>query len=155
MICAIVNEGYLGQISQHQFEIDYFHIADRIDTSVHVDNVRVIKTAHDMYYSIAFANVGQKLVSKTLSFACTLDDACNIDKLHGCWYNLDRVADFAKNLETRVWDWYDTYVWLDRTKWEISGLRLDFLHQGIEKRRLANIWKTHYSGLKFCSESFA
>ena len=55
------------KVRENQFKIDGLHIAERVDIAVHMDNVVVLKAADDMHNGVGLADVGQKLVAKSLT----------------------------------------------------------------------------------------
>ena len=55
-------------IRQYQFHIDGIDIVSRINFIGNVDDVFILKTTHYMADGISFADIGQKLIAKALSF---------------------------------------------------------------------------------------
>ena len=65
--------------------IDKLHIygvevTNRIDRAVDVNNIGALKAAYNMNNGIDLADVGEKLVSQTLTLGCALDKPCDVDK---------------------------------------------------------------------------
>ena len=71
---------YHLHIRQHQLGFDGPDIAQRIDRTFNVDDVRVFKAADHMQDGIHLADVGQELVAKAFTLAGTADDARNVHK---------------------------------------------------------------------------
>ena len=56
------------KVGKHQLEIDRLHIARGVDAAVHVDDVLILKAAHHVHHSVHLTDVGEKFISKALSF---------------------------------------------------------------------------------------
>ena len=54
-------------IRENKLQIYRFNIPQRIDASVHMDNIGVLKAPYNMDNRIHLADVGKKLVSKSFS----------------------------------------------------------------------------------------
>ena len=67
LLCTVdtsVDHFYIGE---NEFEIDSFDVAQRIDTSVNVDDIRILKAAYNMNDSIDLTDVSKELISQTFA----------------------------------------------------------------------------------------
>ena len=56
------------QVREDQLQVYRLYIAERIDTSIHMDDIRILKAAYHMYNGIHLADVGKELIPESLSF---------------------------------------------------------------------------------------
>ena len=62
-----------GEVGKRQFGADGFDVGNRIDFACDMDDVVVVKAAHDVDDGVGFADVGEELVAQAFAFA----RACN------------------------------------------------------------------------------
>ena len=113
-----------GNIRKDKLKIDCLNISCRIDASIHMSDIVILKTSQHVYYGIAFADVAEKSVAKSLSFACALDKTGYIDNFHRSGYYSARIDYFGQSGETFIRYVYGTDIWLNCTEREIGSLRL-------------------------------
>ena len=111
-------------------------------------DVIVIETAHDLDHGVGLADIGEKLISQSLTFRRSANEARDIDKLDCCGDDRFRLYDLGKWRETLVRDGNNTYIRLDRRKGIIRGERRFLGGQSIKQRRFSDVWQANNSGLK-------
>ena len=109
------------QILELQFGIDHLFVTNRINTAVHMNHVAVVKAPQHMNDSIRLTDIGEELVSQTLTVACALHQARYIHNLHRGRYNAALgVTQLAQLVQPLVRNGYNAQVGFDRTKWKIG-----------------------------------
>ena len=81
-LTALLPAGHCFKVRQNKFRINDFDVTNRINTSLHMVNVRILKTTHHMHDRIHLANVTQKLVPQSLTLARPLYQPGDIHKLN-------------------------------------------------------------------------
>ena len=71
-------------IREDQLKVDGLDISERIDASIYVDDVRILKAAYYVNDRIYFTDVCKELVSKSLTFGCALYKTCDINEFNDC-----------------------------------------------------------------------
>ena len=129
------------QIGKREFSVDDFDIIKRAYRTRHVRYIVIFKTAHDVHDRMTFADVRQKLVTKSLSLGRAGYKPGNVDKLHRRSNDLQRFDDRRNDAKTRIRHRHYPDVRLNRAKRVILG-RDSGRCQGIEQGRLANVGQT-------------
>src|SRR4029453_16195109 len=70
-----------SQVSQHELSIYDFDVANWINRSADMMNVRVLKATHHLHDRLHFANVMEELIAKAFTRARAFDESSDIDKL--------------------------------------------------------------------------
>ena len=97
-------------IGEDQLHIDRFQITQRIDGTVYVDDIAVIKAAKYVYDGIYVANVGKELVAKALALGGAAYQTGNIYEFNGCRRVELRIVHFSQNVQTAVRNGNNTNV---------------------------------------------
>ena len=105
-------------------------------------DVAIFETTHDMGDSVAFADIGQKLIAQAFAFRGPAHEASNVNECQSGRDDLLRAGDFRQRVETRVRHRHFTDIGFDRAEWIIRGLRRRCLGEGVEKSRFADIRQT-------------
>ena len=71
-------------IRKDQFQIDRLNVSERINASVYMNDIRIFKTAYNMYDRVYLTNVCQELVSKSLTFGSALYKSGDINEFDHC-----------------------------------------------------------------------
>ena len=103
-----------------------------------MNNVVVLEAADDVRYGVAFADVGEELVSKAFTFARACYEAGNVNKFDGCRNNAVRLNDFSELREPRIRNLDDADVRFDRAEGIIFSCNSS-LGQRIEDGGLAYV----------------
>ena len=69
-------------ICEDQLVVNRLNITDRIDASIYVDYIGILKAAYYMNDCIDFTDVCKELISKTLSLRSALYKSCNVNKFY-------------------------------------------------------------------------
>ena len=104
--------------------IDDFLIADRIDCSVHMCHVLIVKAAQHMYNCVALADVAQELVAQTFALAGAFYQSCYIDNLNGGGNDSARMNQLCQLGQTFIRNGYGSYVGFYCTERKVRCLRL-------------------------------
>ena len=81
------------QIGQCKLSVDHIDVIERTHTARHVNDVVVLKTAHDVRDRICLTDVREKFVSKAFAFGGTGHEACDINELDGRRQDALRIHD--------------------------------------------------------------
>src|SRR3990172_2961032 len=104
------------KILQDEFRFYDFNVTLGIDSSIYVNNIRVVETTDDMGNRVDVADVGEKLISKPFSFAGTLHKAGNVNELDGRWDDFWRSIDLCQTVNPGIGNRHNTDVRVDSTK---------------------------------------
>ena len=108
-------------IRKDQFQIDRLNISCRIDRSVHMDNIGILKTTYHMYDSIYLTDICKELVSKSLALAGSLYKSCNIYKFDGSRCYFLRMIKFTEFYDPLIRYRNDSDVRINRCEWIVCG----------------------------------
>jgi hypothetical protein len=105
-------------------------------------NFFVIKGTDDMKDTIDSLNVGEKGITKTCSFGCTLDQTSNIDEMKKGRILGRRIPDGAKFFVSFVRNGASRGVGVNRAEGVVFSIGLGGLTEEVEKR-LGNQCEIH------------
>ena len=114
------------QIREDQFQIDRLDIPERVNTSVYMNDIAVLKTSYHMNDRIHLPDICKELISKPLSFGCPLYQTRNIHKFNCCRNNLFCVVHFPEDIQTLVRNGYNTNVRVNRAERIVRRLGTSF-----------------------------
>ncbi len=138
-----MNSAFTGvQVRQRQLGVDNVDIVSRIHFVIHVDDVVVLKAAHNVADRFGFTDVGQELVTQAFAFGRAFHQACDIHELHGGWQNTLRFNDLRELIQTWVGHRHDTGVWLNGTEREVSRFNTR-LSERVKQGGFANVRQTN------------
>ena len=120
------------QISKDQFQVDGLNIAQRIDTAVDVNDIFILKTAHDMDDGIHLADIGQELIAKSFALGSALNQPCDIDKFDNSRRNLFGMVHLAKQTDPFIRDCHHAHIGVDGAEGIVCRLCASF-GQRVEK----------------------
>ena len=148
---AVVALLQLLHVCKNKLRLDDFRVSHGIDwrrlvaALLDMDNVVVLEAADDVEYRVAFADVREELVSKTFALRRALDetgDVCELD----CRANyLLRAYNLRERLESRVSDFDNGGVRLDRAERIVLSRSLLLLGKCVEQCGLADIGQSYDS----------
>ncbi len=151
----------VGEIGERELGVDRLDVGDRIDPSGDVHDVVVLEAAHDMRDRIGLADRGQKLVAQSLALRRPGNEPGDIDELHGRGQHLLRVRDRSELGQTRIGNFDDADIGLDRAERVVLGGNAR-PGQRVEERRLPDVGQadnaasqTHGFSLLVCRRSIA
>lgn len=143
--------GDLGESCLHSLEvldlklrIDYFLVADGIHTAVHVYDISILKTPEHVQYRVCLADIGEELVSETLTLAGTLDESGDIDYIHSRRDGALGLTELRKGLQALVRDVGGAEVGFYGAEREIGALSFSRADT-VEECGLSHIWKSDYT----------
>ena len=110
-------------IRKNQFQVNRLDIPGRINISVDMDNVVIIKTADNMNNCVYFTDMGKKLVSQAFTPACSLYQPRNIHKFDGCRCYFFRIVHPGKNIQPVIRHKNNTRIGFDGTERIVFSLR--------------------------------
>ena len=79
------------KVFQLQFRINNLFITYRVNATIHMDNIIVVKTTQHMNNSICFTDIRQKFISQSLTFTSSLHQSGNIYNFNYGRYNILRL----------------------------------------------------------------
>jgi len=113
-----------------------------------VDDIFVVKAAHDLDDGVGLADVSEKLVTEPFSLGRSADQAGDIDKFDRRGNYLFGFNDLCERLKTLVRDGDDADVWLDRGERIICGKSSLLRRECVKQSGLSNVGQANNSGLK-------
>ena len=125
-------------ISEREFGVDHFDVAQRVDRAGHMNHIVIDEAACDLGDGIGFADVREKLVAETFALGGAGDEAGDVHELHGGRQDLLRFDDLGQGIEARVRYADHADVRVDRAERIVLGRDLG-LGQGVEQGGLADV----------------
>ena len=141
----------LFHVGEDEFRLDHLRVAGGVDGGglvaalLHVDDVVVLETPHDVEDRVALADVGEELVAEALALRGTLHEARDVRELDRGADDLLRVRDRRERLKARVLHLHDGRVRLDRAERVVLRGGLLPLRERVEQSGLAHVWQSHDS----------
>ena len=93
---------YRLHVRENQLEVDRLDVAGGVDGAVHVDDILVLKAAHDMHNRIDLSDIGQKLVAQSFAFGSSLHQSCDVHKFDDRRSHLCRMIQVGEQLQTLI-----------------------------------------------------
>ena len=131
------------EVAKDEFGFDHFPIVLGVDFAVDMDDVGVIKDADDMADGVAFANMGEELVTETFAFAGAFDEAGDVDEFDRGGDDFFGANGFSEFFEAMIWYFDDADIGVDCTKWIVGGVSAFGARKSVEKSGFANIWEAY------------
>ncbi len=135
-------------VGQHQFGVDDFDVAHRINAAGDVHDVRVFKAAHDLHDGVHLADVAEKLVAQTFAVRRAFHEAGDVHKFNRRRNQCADAGDFGERFEARFRHGDDAEVRLDGAERVIFRLRLVRAGDGVEQGGFAHVGQTDDSGFE-------
>ena len=107
-----------------------------------MDDIIILKTAHNMHDGIALTDMGQELVAQALAVAGALDQARYIHKFHAGGRNLLGLIHLGQHVQTLIRHGYHARVGFNGAERIISGLRAR-IGNGVKQGAFAHIGQTN------------
>ena len=136
------------EIGEHQFGLDRFDIVERRDLARDMGDVVIFETAHDMGDSVAFADIGKKLIAEALALRSAAHEAGDIDESQPRRDDFFGAGNLRQHVKPRIGHGDIADIRLDRAERIIRRLRRRRLRQRVEKRRFADIRQTDDAAFK-------
>jgi len=130
------------KICKYEFEINDFDITFCIDGAIYMMDILILKISDDLEDCIDIADMREKLVSESFSFARSLDESCDINKLDGCRDHFSAIDDDSDLLEAVICDIDYPSIGFDGTKWKIGSFSCIGLGKCVKESRFTDIWET-------------
>ena len=118
-------------IREDQLQIDGLNISCRINGTIHMDDVRVLKTTYYMNNGIYFTDICKELVTKSFSFAGSFYKACNVHEFDGCRCHFLCMIQFSQLHDPLIRYGYNSYVRINGCK-RIVCRQCSCLGQGVK-----------------------
>ena len=104
------------QIGEDQLQIDGLYITERIDASIYVNDIAVLKASYHMDDGVHFPNIGKELVAKPLSFGCTFYKSRNIYEFNDSRNDLFCLVHVRQHIQSLVRYSYDAHIRVNGTE---------------------------------------
>ena len=112
-----------------------------------MDDIVVVKAAHNLNDGVCFADIREELVAQTLALRSTPNEARDIEKLDHCGHYFLSFVQLFENGEAFVGDGHDADVWLDGREWIICRQCRFLSDQCIKKCRFSDVGQANDSCL--------
>ena len=129
------------EVRKDQLQIDGLNIAKRVNTSVDMDDILILKAAHYMDDGVNLTDICQELVAQALTLGCALDKSCDIHELDHGGCHLFRVIHLTQKTDPLIRYRYHADIGVDGAEWIVCCLCAG-LGQRIKKCALAYIRKS-------------
>src|SRR3569833_363906 len=110
------------EVGEHERGLDHLSVGDRINLVGDVDDVGILEAAQHVGDGVAFADVGEELVTEAFALACALHEAGDVDETHAGRDDLLALGDHSELVEARVGHRHLAGVRLDGAAREIGRL---------------------------------
>ena len=97
-------------IREDQLQVNRLNISCRINGTIHMDDVRILKTTHYMNNGIYFTDICKELVTKSFSFAGSFYKACNVHEFDSCRCHFLCMIQFSQLHDPLIRYGYNSYV---------------------------------------------
>ena len=129
-------------IGQDQLEVNGLDITRRINRTVYVHNVVVVKAAYDMDNRVYLTDVRQELIAQTLALGRAAHQTGNVHELNDRRGGLLGVVQIGQRLETVVGYGNHAHVGVDGAERIVRALRA-CVGDGVEQGRFADVRQAH------------
>merc|ERR1712048_643723 len=116
----------ISHIFESKFVINDLNISNRVNFTFDVGDIVVFEYSQHMENCVASRNMGQKSISKTLTFISSFNQTGNINNIQISRNFRSGFMIFAEHVEPIVWYCNSGFVRVNSTKWEIFGGRGGF-----------------------------
>ena len=137
-VAALLN-GF--HVCEDQLQRDRLDIAGGIDRAIHVDDVVILKAAHDVHDGVALTDVREELVAQAFAVAGTLDQSRDIHEFHRGGRGLFGGEHGRQMIQTIIRHGNDAGVRLDGAERIVGRLRAG-IGNGIKQGAFAHIGQT-------------
>ena len=133
------------QVGQDQLIVDGVDVGDGVHGFClghilhHMDDVVIVKAAHDVHDGVALADVTQELVAQTGTLAGTLHQTGDVHELHDGRGLFVGLPDLRQLVQTLVRHGHDAAVRLDGAERIVGRLRVLGGGDGVEQSGLAHV----------------
>jgi hypothetical protein len=138
----------LVEVGKGELEVDGFHVGERIDLAVDVNDVVVFEAADDVDDGVGVLDVLQELVAATFTFRGAADEAGDVDEFHGGELGGLGLNDLNQAFDAVVGDQDGAFVRLDGAEGVVGGFGTG-LGDGVEEGGFADVGKADDT----CSET--
>lgn len=113
-----------------------------------MDDVVILKATNDVDDRIHLTDIGQELITQSLTLTRPLDQAGDVHELHPGRNRVLTVTELGEPVEPFIRYRHRSNVGLDGAEGEVGCLGLGVGDQGIEQGGLANVGQSDDSGFK-------
>lgn len=136
---AFETSGHTLDIGEKEFGFNGFDITHRINRTIHMCDVVVVKTAYNFKNSRTFPNGAEELIAESFAFACAPDQAGNVDKVDSRLDGFLWMNQFRERVKACIRHRHGRLVRFDGAERVIGRLGVLRLGQRIEKSGFAHI----------------
>ncbi len=134
------------QVAQLQLQVNDFLVTNRINGTIDMGHVLVIKATQHMDDGVGLTDVSQEFVSQSLTTARTLDQTRNVHDLDGRGHDTCRVHQLGQLIQALIGHGDHAHIGLDGAERKVCRLRLG-IRQAVKQGRFAHVGQPHYSTL--------
>ena len=130
------------KIRENELQVDSLNITDRVDASIYVNYIGILKTAYYMNDCINFTDVCKELVSKTFSLRSALYKSCNVNKFYNGRCHFLGMIKITKQCKSFIRHSNNSHIRVNGTEGIVRRFCTS-LCQGIKKCTFSYIWKSN------------
>jgi len=140
--CAVLHHLKVGE---DQLVVDGFNIGNGVHglglghVLHHMDDVVIVKAAHNVHNGVALADMAKELVAKACALTCTLHKTGNVHELHDGGGLFVGLPDLGQLVQPLVRHSHDAGVRLDGAEGIVCSLRVLGGGDGVEQSGLAHV----------------
>ena len=128
------------EVGKDQFKVDRLNVAQRIYTSVHMDDIVVVEAPHNVDNGVHFPDIGQELVAESLALGSALDKTSYIDKFDNGRRHLFGMVHLAQKADPLIRHGNDPHIGIDGAERVVGRFR-SRLRKRVEQCALPYIGK--------------
>ena len=132
------------KVGQDQLQVDGLDVACRVNRAVHMDDVVVVKAAHNMDNGVDLADMGQELVAEAFALGRATHQAGDVHELHHGRRGLFGVIELGQRLQAGIGHGDHADVGVDGAERIVRALRAR-VGDGVKQGRFADVRQTHDS----------
>ena len=141
------------EVGEEELGVDDVDVVDGVDAAGDVDDLGVVEAADYVADGVGGADVAEELIAETFTFACSFDEAGDVDELHrggDQGFGLDELGDFC---EAFIGYSDDAGVRVDGAEGIVGGLRLG-RGEGVEDGGFSDVGEANDSAVQWHALGF-
>ncbi|CDC61050.1 uDP-N-acetylglucosamine enolpyruvyl transferase [Clostridium sp. CAG:448] len=123
LACALHAAFQCFHVCENQFQVDGFQVAYRVDGSLYMDDVRILKAAYNVQNGVYLADMRKKFIPEPFTLGGAADQSRNVDKFDNGRGEFFRIVHLCQDIQTVVRYRNNTHVRFNGAEGVIGGFR--------------------------------
>ena len=151
--CAFVHPRLFGQpvqlavkllqVGQDEFEVNDANVVGGIRPFADMNDILILKTAHDMHHRLGLADVAQKLVAQALPLRRAFDQPRNIHKFNSGVHNALGLDQRGESVQPLIGYGHNRFVGFDGAEGVVGRFGVLFFGEGVKGGAFAHVGQAH------------